>query len=141
MTGGKFLIDVHILVNPETTVTEGHPIAETARRDLIKAMPNIQDVLVQVDGEIDTNLENIYPLARQELIEIAHPIIAKLGNIKFEIRVHYLEEKNIVCVFLAIDLGQNMLNPHKLVSGLKSELDSTPQIDRARVFLDLNSGY
>jgi cation diffusion facilitator family transporter len=138
--GGKFLIDVHILVDSEMTVTEGHCIAETARRNLIRAMPNIQDVLVHVDGEPDANVETIYSLTRQELLKIAHPIIAKLGNPKFEIRVHYIKGKNIVDVFLAIDSGQNMESSRKLVSDVKSKLESTHQIDQARVFLDLNSG-
>ena len=58
--GGEFLIDVHILVDPEMTVTEGHRTAETAKRNLIKAIPDIQDVMVHVDGEQDSEVEPIY---------------------------------------------------------------------------------
>lgn len=139
--GGEFLIDVHILVDPEMTVTEGHRVAEIARRNLIKAFDNIQDVLVHVDGESDAEVESIYPITRKELVEIARPLIAELeGSISQpEIRVHHINGKNIVDVFIKIDSKQNMEDSRALVANVKSKLETAPQIDQARVFLDLNS--
>ena len=138
--GGEFLIDVHILVDPEMTVTEGHRVAETARRNLIKAIRNIQDVLVHVDGEHDAEVEGIYPVTRKELLEIARPLIAELaGNISQpQIRVHHIKGKNMVDVFIKIGSNQNMEDSRALVANIKSKLETTPQIDQARVFLDLN---
>ena len=137
--GGEFLIDVHILVDPEMTVTEGHRIAETARRNLINAMHNIQDVLVHVDGEHDAEVEAIYPVTRKELMEIARPLILELaGNISQpEIRVHHIKGKNMVDVFIKINSNQSMEDSRALVANVKSKLETAPQIDRARVFLDL----
>ena len=138
--GGEFLIDVHILVDPEMTVTEGHRVAETARRNLIKTIRNIQDVLVHVDGEHDAEVEGIYPVTRKELLEIARPLIAELaGNISQpQIRVHHIKGKNMVDVFIKIGSNQNMEDSRALVANIKSKLETTPQIDQARVFLDLN---
>jgi cation diffusion facilitator family transporter len=138
--GGEFLIDVHILVDSEMTVTEGHRVAEIARRNLIKAFDNIQDVLVHVDGEHDAEVEGIYPVTRKELMDIARPLISELkGNISQpEIRVHHIKGKNIVDVFLKIDSSQNMEDSRTLVANVKSKLETAPQIDKARVFLDLN---
>jgi divalent metal cation (Fe/Co/Zn/Cd) transporter len=62
--GGEILIDVHILVDSEMTVTEGHLVVEVVRRNVIKAFENVQDVLVHVDGEPDAEVENLYPLTR-----------------------------------------------------------------------------
>ena len=139
--GGEFLIDVHILVDPEMTVTEGHRVAEIARRNLIKAIPNIQDVLIHVDGEPDAEVETIYPITRKELIEIAQPLILELaGNISQpEIRVHHIKGKNLVDVFIKIESNQTMEDSRTLVANIKSKLETTPQIDQARVFLDLHS--
>ncbi len=139
--GGEFLIDVHILVDPEITVTEGHRVAEIARRNLIKAFDNIQDVLVHVDGESDTEVEAIYPITRKELIEITLPLISELdGSISQpEIRVHHIKGKNILEVFIKIDSQQNLEESRTLVTNIKSKLETAPQIDQARVFLDLNS--
>ena len=138
--GGEFLIDVHILVDYEMTVTEGHRVAEIARRNLIKAFDNIQDVLVHVDGEHDAEVEGIYPVTRKELMDIARPLISELkGNISQpEIRVHHIKGKNIVDVFLKIDSSRNMEDSRTLVANVKSKLETAPQIDQARVFLDLN---
>jgi divalent metal cation (Fe/Co/Zn/Cd) transporter len=138
--GGEFLIDVHILVDPEMTVTEGHRVAEIARRNLIKAIPNIQDVLIHVDGEPDAEVETIYPITRKELIEIAQPLILELaGNISQpEIRVHHIKGKNLVDVFIKIDSNQTMEDSRALVANIKSKLEATPQIDQARIFLDLH---
>ena len=58
--GGDVLMDVHILVDHEASVTEGHHIAEGVRRELIRAMDNVQDVLVHVDTEDDAAFESIY---------------------------------------------------------------------------------
>ncbi len=139
--GGEFLIDVHILVDPEMTVTEGHRVAEIARRSLIKDFDNIQDVLVHVDGESDVEVEAIYPITRKELIEIARPLISELdGSISQpEIRVHHIKGKNILEVFIKIDSQQNLEESRTLVTNIKSKLETAPQIDQARVFLDLNS--
>ena len=139
--GGEFLIDLHILVDPEMTVTEGHRVAEIVRRNLIKAFDNIQDVLVHVDGESDAEVEAIYPITRKELIEIAQPLISELkgGILQPEIRVHHIKGKNILDVFLKIDSKLNMEDTRDLVAIVKSKLETAPQIDQARVFLDLNS--
>ncbi len=138
--GGEFLIDVHILVDPEMTVTEGHRVAEIARRNLINAFDNIQDVLVHVDGESDTEVETIYPITRNELIDIARPLISELeGNIMPpEFRVHHIKGKNILDVFIKVEPNQSVEDSRTLVANIKSKLESAPQIDQARVYLDLN---
>ena len=138
--GGEFLVDLHILVDPEMTVTEGHRVAEIARRNLIKAFDNIQDVLVHVDGEPDTDVEAIYPITRQALIGIARPLISELDQIisQPKIRVHHIKGQNFVDVFIKIDSKQSMEDSHVLVANIKSKLETAPQIDQARVFLDLN---
>jgi cation diffusion facilitator family transporter len=138
--GGEFLIDLHILVEPEMTVTEGHRVAEIARRNLINAFDNIQDVLVHVDGEADAEIETIYPVTRKELIEIAQPLIAELDAtiLQPEIRVHHIKGKNIIDVFIKIDSSHNMEGSRAWVANIKTKLETASQIDQARVFLDLN---
>jgi cation diffusion facilitator family transporter len=141
--GGEFLIDVHILVDHEMTVTEGHRVAEIARRNLIKSFDNIQDVLVHVDGESDAEVEAIYPITRKELIEIARPLISGLDeNISQpEIRVHHIKGKNIVDVFIKVGSKQSMEESRALVASVKSKLETAPQINQARIFLDLNCEF
>jgi cation diffusion facilitator family transporter len=51
----QVLVDVHALVSPKISVSEGHFIAESARIAVLRANPEILDVLVHVDPEDDHN--------------------------------------------------------------------------------------
>ena len=139
--GGEFLIDLHILVDPEMTVTEGHRVAEIVRRNLIKAFDNIQNVLVHVDGELDSEVETLYPVTRKELTRIVRTLIAELDESisQAEIRVHHIQGKNFVDVFIKVRSEQTIGDSHALVASIRSKLETAPQIDQALVFLDLNS--
>ncbi|MFP4147680.1 MAG: cation diffusion facilitator family transporter [Halorhodospira sp.] len=45
------LIDLHILVDPRLSVSEGHRISETVRRQIIRNIHAVSEVLVHVDHE------------------------------------------------------------------------------------------
>jgi cation diffusion facilitator family transporter len=141
--GGEILIDVHILVDPEMTVTEGHGIAEVVRRNVVKAFDNVQDVLVHVDGEHDAEVESLYPFKRKELIEITKPIFENIHGVKSApgIRTHYIKGKILLDVFLQMEGNQEIEEIQKRINEIKSQLEETPQIDRARIFLDLNNEF
>ncbi|MBT5471373.1 MAG: cation transporter [Nitrospina sp.] len=138
--GGEILMDVHILVNPEMTVTEGHQIAEVVRRNIIKEFGNVQDVLVHVDGEHDAEVENLYNTTRRDITEIINPIIEGLERVRSnpEIRTHHINGKITVDIFLQMNEIQTVEEAQRLINKVKIQLEATSKIDRARVFLDLN---
>ena len=96
-TGGSILMDLHILVDSDLTVTEGHDVAERVRRKLINIYPNTQDVLVHVDGYDDSQIESIYNISRDEVALLVSPIISnincRLKNTR--LRVHHLKGKKL----------------------------------------------
>ena len=49
----QVLIDAHVQVDPRISVSEGHKIAEMARRQVLREHPDVLDVLVHVDPEDD----------------------------------------------------------------------------------------
>jgi len=51
--GSEALVDVHILVDPYISVSEGHQVGETMRRHLIEVFDDISDVMVHIDAEDD----------------------------------------------------------------------------------------
>lgn len=53
MMGKDMFIDVHILVDPFISVSEGHNIAQKVHEKLIKSFNEIQDVTIHVDPEDD----------------------------------------------------------------------------------------
>lgn len=51
--GHRVLVDVHLQVNGDITVREGHSIGEAGRQRAIAAHPEVLDVLVHLDTEMD----------------------------------------------------------------------------------------
>lgn len=57
MMGGEALVDVHVIVDPKLSVSEGHFIGETVRKRLIEAVDEVADVMVHIDSEDDEKLK------------------------------------------------------------------------------------
>ncbi|HEX9811245.1 MAG TPA: cation diffusion facilitator family transporter [Burkholderiales bacterium] len=51
--GGQAYVDVHILVEPKLSVSEGHQISEVVRQRLIQQIAPVTDVMVHIDTEED----------------------------------------------------------------------------------------
>lgn len=67
----QVLVDTHILVAPYISVSEGHRIAEVARLEVLKAHPEVLDVLVHIDPESDEDqMLCRLPLPSREVLEL-----------------------------------------------------------------------
>jgi cation diffusion facilitator family transporter len=140
--GGEIFMDVHILVDTDLTVTEGHAAAEQVRRNLINAFDRVQDVLVHVDGEEDHKLLQIYPSTRADLKKIVDPII-KQADVTLKrtgMRVHHLKGTTLIEIHLQVDPSKSMNEIKPVLKDLKARLKSSPEIDDVRIFLDINTG-
>lgn len=139
--GGKILIDVHVMVDSEISVTEGHNIAETVRRDLMKSIGNVQDALVHIDPEDDSGRDMIYQTTRQELKRQTDAVIAATEGLanSGKMRVHYLNGKNIVEVFVTADKSRPEEEMRKIFKGLRSRLLEIKALDDVKVYIDINN--
>ena len=54
--GGEALVDVHVIVDPTLSVSEGHYIGEKVRKRLIDEVEEVSDVMVHVDPEDDEKM-------------------------------------------------------------------------------------
>jgi cation diffusion facilitator family transporter len=52
-SGSQALVDVHILVHPRLSVSEGHQIGEQVRKTLLEEIDDVSDVTVHIDPEDD----------------------------------------------------------------------------------------
>ena len=111
-SGSDVLADVHILVDPALSVSEGHQIGETVRRRLIDTNEDVSDVTVHIDPEDD---ELVSPV---DLLPLRNEILRRLGeqwqHIDFgtdidKVVLHYLDGKVHVDVFLPL----NGMSPEK----------------------------
>lgn len=138
--GGKVLMDAHILVEKESSVSEGHNIAETVRRNLIKTYGYIQDILIHVDTEDDSAVETIYPTNREELKRLADPIIDSTKGIleRTHLRVHFFKGRAILEVYVRADDSLSPGGSKIILRELKSRLEKIDHVHEVRVFLDIN---
>ncbi len=139
--GGEVLMDVHILVDPEASVTEGHQIAENVRRELIRAMDNVQDILVHVDTEDDAAFESIYWANRNYLEKQVDPMVASMKGIqkRTHLRAHYHGGKTTLEVFVKMREGLGPDEAHSVMKELKEHLQTIEHVHEVRVFIDTNS--
>ena len=139
--GGEVLMDVHILVDPEASVTEGHQIAENVRRELIRAMDNVQDILVHVDTENDAAFESIYWANRSYLEKQVDPMITSMKDIqrRTHLRAHHHGGKTTLEVFIKMKEGLDPDEAHSVMGELKEHLQTIEHVHEVRVFIDTNS--
>lgn len=94
--GGHVFIDVHVIVDPHISVSEGHYIGDQVLRALLKTYPHVKDVTVHVDPEDDelmTPSSNLPPRkAFENKLREAWKTLPGYEHIK-EIHLHYLSGK------------------------------------------------
>lgn len=97
--GHTALVDVHILVQPKLSVSEGHHISVDVERSLIESFDEINDVTVHIDPENDEyeTFSGNLPL-RSELIIELNSKWSQVPELKAidDITLHYLSGKIIV---------------------------------------------
>ena len=139
--GGEILMDVHIQVDSDLTVTEGHEVAERVRRQLIKNYPNTQDVLVHVDGYDDSEVESIYNISRDDVEHLLTSILANSdGKLKkTQLRIHHLKGKNVVELYLHGDSTKTIAETETSLKEIKSDLLKNEHIDGVKLYLEVES--
>lgn len=94
--GHTALVDVHVLVQPKLSVSEGHHISVDVERALIESFDEINDVTVHIDPENDEyeTFSGNLPL-RSELIIELNSKWSQIPELKAidDITLHYLDGK------------------------------------------------
>lgn len=117
------LVDAHIRVAARISVSEGHRIAESARRRVLAAHPQVLDVLVHVDAEDDSRPDVCAPLYLPEREILQRQLGELLGIEARDIEktiFHYLGGKVEVEVFLSPGLA----NDEERMAGIHARLDA-----------------
>lgn len=106
---GYIFIDVHIQVDPTISVSEGHYISEQVILELVKNMPQVQDVTVHIDSENDEqamlsmNLPNRIYL--QQLLRAQWQQLPGYEHIR-RLNLHYLAGQLYIEVYLPYEILQ-----------------------------------
>ncbi|HCU53368.1 MAG TPA: hypothetical protein DIC36_03490 [Gammaproteobacteria bacterium] len=67
--GGRALVDVHIIVDEDISVSEGHYISEAVRHRLVHEIDVVSDALVHIDPEDDTDFAPAHDLPSRATVQ------------------------------------------------------------------------
>ncbi len=127
--GGNILVDIHILVDPEISVSEGHYIGEQVHLNLIKNISAITDVTVHVDPEDD---ERIMPSIN---LPDRHEILKQLES-KWQHLPGFHQISKIVLHYLEGKIGVEVFISHALLNGKMTIDDLEQQYRKAAEGID-----
>ena len=122
--GHNALVDVHILVSPNLSVSEGHQISEAVEMALVNGFDEINDVTVHIDPEDDEHSDNSckhLPLRTEVMTELKAcwkdiPQTTELLGTT----LHYLDGKINIEVVLPLHIIQSGTEPKQLNEKLNS---------------------
>ena len=128
--GQDVFLDLHIRVNPDISVSEGHQIGEWVHKKLLNKYDYIHDLTYHIDAEDDNLIENrgrLLPLREAVLNELqtlwrSNPIPGQIQQTK----LHYLNNKIDIEIFIG---GQQPDEIHKLPAALRLLKANTEHLD------------
>ncbi|ALA23643.1 cobalt transporter [Piscirickettsia salmonis] len=136
---GYVLLDVHILIHPYISASEGHFIAEQVRAGLMQQFASIRDITVHVDVEEHAHDLNIVKLlSRDQINHDLMPVWQTILGVQqpVDFMLHYLQEKVIIDLYL----------PNKVIKGadaiiaqLQNSVSNYPDVEKLRAFLKVKA--
>ncbi|MDH3899502.1 MAG: cation diffusion facilitator family transporter [Gammaproteobacteria bacterium] len=109
-SGSDALVDVHILVDPALSVSEGHQIGESVRARLVAGDDDVADVTVHIDPEDDELASPCTHLPLRD--EILRRLDAQWDALQprpaiSRVVLHYLDGRVNVDVFVSMETGRS----------------------------------
>jgi cation diffusion facilitator family transporter len=137
MMGGQALVDVHLQVDGDISVSEGHQISETVRQRVISDFDSVHDVLVHIDPEND----EVY--TADVNLPLRHEVTADINRLIHQIRgvpapekitLHYL--RGVIDVELVLPMSTDFpdLERRRLAQQVTDCLAARPHIGTVEIF-------
>ena len=136
-SGSDALVDVHILVDPVLSVSEGHQIGEAVRGRLLETMEDVSDVTVHIDPEDDEQASPCHDLPlRDEILQRLEQQWQPLGigEQLDKVVLHYLDGKVHIDVFLK-DGGQGPQQLVELTTAIREAAGKAQDIGAVNVYV------
>ena len=122
--GDSGLVDAHILVDPRLSVSEGHHIAERARKRVLE-QHDVMDVLVHIDPEDDLKAKPSAHLpSRAELVALLKTGLQETLPAPERIVLHYLDGRVEAELFLPDDFWSEATQVSRLQDRLNAFLQN-----------------
>ncbi len=134
--GGQAVVDVHVLVDPYVSVSEGHLISVMVEQRLKKEVDEVRDVIVHIDPEDDETARPTMGLPlRPEVLRRLDRLWADIPEAKHlkRILLHYLDGRIEADVFLPLGDCHGP-DADALRKRLQRAVDLDPDFKRVNVY-------
>jgi len=135
--GAQLMVDVHVRVRPEISVSEGHYISDAVRISLLETVTNIADVIVHIDPENDQHWQQNLALPnREQLLSQLNTCWQPLEAAQAieQINLHYLSGNLIVDIYLPFKIVQDIPDAQGLSQRFMELAATQPQVQAVRVY-------
>lgn len=135
--GGEASVDVHILVEPWLSVSEGHMIGQTVIDRLLEEISEVMDVTVHIDPEDD---EKGVPCEGLPLRAVAEKMLAQQwcdipgAEKRQRLVLHYLEGKIDVDIYFSLDDLPDEQARQTFARTLQEKAAERPEFGLVRVY-------
>ncbi|WP_428606465.1 cation diffusion facilitator family transporter [Sedimenticola sp.] len=135
--GGEATVDVHILVEPWLSVSEGHMIGQTVIDRLLEGVSEVMDVTVHIDPEDD---EKAIPCEGLPLRAAAEKLLAQQwrsipgAEKRLRVVLHYLAGKINVDVYFSLDDLSGEEARQAFMQALQAKAGEQPEFGVIRVY-------
>jgi hypothetical protein len=132
--GHNALVDVHILVAPRLSVSEGHHISETVEKMLIESFDEINDVTVHIDPEDDEEeARSMHLPLRSELIDALKQAWSGYPELSYidDITLHYLKGEISVEASMPLEQAGDLELTRELQTRFYTASMKVPSVGRA----------
>lgn len=138
--GSYILVDLHVQVNSQLSVSAGHQIGERVRLALLNKNPLVNEVLVHIDAEEDSDERN--PVLMRPQAEIEADIQQSLSTIPeikgiSHILCHFLKEQLTVQIEIIVDPNMQVLEVQKIAKKARTLVEQIDDIYLADIHLEL----
>lgn len=134
--GSRIFVDVHVLVPPMISVSEGHYIGDQVTLNLKAKLPNITDITVHIDPENDELYMVSSQLPNRKTIEYQIRQLTKdlplYGQIE-KIELHYLAGAIKIILLIALDKHPIQQAP-QLARQYEEAIKNVPHVEKVIVY-------
>ncbi|MBF0286850.1 MAG: cation diffusion facilitator family transporter [SAR324 cluster bacterium] len=140
--GPYTLMDMHLEVPSTISVSVAHQISERVRQSILTNIPAVNEVLIHIDAEPDT--EEIYQTLMRPLAEVENDIREALSTVPeiqgiSHILCHYLRQKIMVQIEITVDPDLLVAEAKQIAARAKQLVEAVKDIGTADIHLELET--
>ena len=140
--GPRVLVDLHVQVDPSTTVSDGHQVAERVREFVFREHRGVSEVLVHIDPEPDQDLapEEQLSRPRDEIESEVRGIAQRVDGVRAvtHVMVHFVRRRVVLQVEIEVDPELRVHQAAAVARSLRERLEVVSGVDCADIHLELD---